>query len=72
MALPAVAERDQGRHGICACMKRPRVDVLSEALQGEERIRIAFVFVSLARGEGKADSDVDRTGRTRPISICCA
>jgi DNA-binding transcriptional ArsR family regulator len=47
------------------------VDVLREALR-DERNRIAFVFGSIARGEGKAHSDVDLmvigSIRLRPLS----
>jgi predicted nucleotidyltransferase len=47
------------------------VDVLREALS-DERIRIAFVFGSLARGEEKSHSDVDLmvigATRLRPLS----
>ncbi len=47
------------------------VDILREALQ-DERIRIAFVFGSIARGEEKAHSDVDLmvigSIRLRPLS----
>ncbi len=47
------------------------VDVLREALR-DERIRIAFVFGSIARGEEKAHSDVDLmvigSIRLRPLS----
>jgi len=35
------------------------VDVLREALQESPEIRSAFVFGSIARGEEKADSDID-------------
>ncbi len=56
---------------IDAAEDRRVVDILREALQ-DERIRIAFVFGSIARGEEKAHSDVDLmvigSIRLRPLS----